>query len=462
MITSVRQAFEILRSRWRFFTAVLVAGLLWSLYLLWSTAPSYQSSATLFVSTPPSSGISNMSVAAMVTQERVRSYADLATDSKVLGAAAERLPGMSESDLQDRVSAQAEENTLLLVVEALGDTPEEAKQVNTVVVEEIIRVIGEMEEPGDGDVELPFIVNVASDPSLGTDPVEPKIPMGLGIGFAVSLLVAAAATLIRQGLDSTVRTSKEIAVLAAAPCFAVLPTDGRAARELTASAPASPFSEAIRVLRSNLQFMELDGPQRTVLITSAVEGAGRTTIALELAVSFARADKSVLLIDLDLRRSTLAARLQLSNDGGLVSLLVGTSDLGSEVQRHASGVDVLVGGPTPPNPAELVHSDAMRALLAEVGHRYDMVVIDGLAVLPTADAAAIAHDVDGVLLVVDQGVTRRAEVLEAAKRLRASGGRLVGVVINRAPAGQADGYGYAATSGAGKRSAPTQGRRARR
>lgn len=221
--------------------------------------------------------------------------------------------------------------------------------------------------------------------------------------------------------------------------------------------PGSIAAEAFRVLRTNLQFMGLDKPVKTILITSATPGEGKTTTAINLAIAFAQTGAKVLLIDADLRRPTVAKVLGVENWKGLTSALL-TQDEPEDflVQTAIPGLSVLTSGPLPPNPAELVGSGRMGRLLEHLAERFDVVLVDSPPVLAVTDACVLAPKVDGALMVVRSGKVEREKAVRAKEALTAVKANLLGVVLGDVSQKHGEGYYYYYSSegqGAGGRRA---------
>ncbi|MBN1813497.1 MAG: CpsD/CapB family tyrosine-protein kinase, partial [Anaerolineae bacterium] len=186
----------------------------------------------------------------------------------------------------------------------------------------------------------------------------------------------------------------------------------------------------------------VDKPIRTLLVTSAGPTEGKSTTAANLAVAMAQAGLKVVVLDADLRRPRIHKIFGLHPRGGLTgSLLEGNMD-GRLQPSQVEGLAVLPAGELPPNPSELLGSKRLRELLDELAEDADVVVIDSPPVLPVTDAAVLAREVDGVLLVVDAGATRQEVVQRAVEGLRQVGAHLIGVVLNRVPTRRGGYYYY--------------------
>jgi len=204
--------------------------------------------------------------------------------------------------------------------------------------------------------------------------------------------------------------------------------------------PRSFSAEAYRVLRTNLHYANPDAPLRRVLVTSAGAGEGKSTTIANLAVSLAQADRSVLLVDADLRRPTIHAIFRQQSAPGLSSHLAGDAILAAVLLKTSvPNLSMVASGPVPPNPAELLASRRMREFLEAAGERFDMVLLDSPPVLAVSDACALAPLVDGVLLVVGSGEAPQAALRRAKEHVEAVRGRILGAVINRFDA-SANGY----------------------
>jgi receptor protein-tyrosine kinase len=201
--------------------------------------------------------------------------------------------------------------------------------------------------------------------------------------------------------------------------------------------------EAFRRLRTNLQFLNLDHTPRSIVITSPLPGEGKTSTAVNIAIALAQAGQRVLLVDGDLRRPKAASVLGLERSVGFTTVLVGRAQLEESIQRHSrSGIFFLASGPIPPNPTEVLQSNAARSLFDRLSQMFDIVIVDAPPLLPVSDAAIIARDVDGAVLVVRHGKTTKDQLRQASHRLDQVDARLLGVTVNMTPKRGGSGYGY--------------------
>jgi capsular exopolysaccharide synthesis family protein len=203
-------------------------------------------------------------------------------------------------------------------------------------------------------------------------------------------------------------------------------------RLITESDPKSPASEAYRTLRTNIQFAGLDEPCRTIVITSASPGEGKTTSAANFGVVAAQAGSRVCLVDSDLRRPALHRLFGMDNSRGLTTALVEGLPFAELAQpTRIPGLSLLPSGPLPPNPAELVGSNRMRERLEEAaGSAFDLVLCDSPPVIAVSDGVALAAQCDGVIVVVRAGAVAHDVVRRAVEQIEGVKGKILGVLLN--------------------------------
>jgi capsular exopolysaccharide synthesis family protein len=308
--------------------------------------------------------------------------------------------------------------------------------------------------------EMTVAVEVrASNVSVADRAVPPSAPAGAGrarsVAFAALLAAVAGIVLayVRDALDDSVKTTDEVERAARLPSLGVVPQmshdrsgalagsvlprllgrngsgDGPAIVLARDARPA--LTDAYRHVRTSLLLSRPGGPPRTLLVTSGLEGEGKTLTAANLAVAFSQVAGSVLLIDADLRRPRCHRLFGMSGTPGLTELLTGQCTV-DDVLAPVDGksLTVLPAGAMPPNPTELLGSGEMRLLLAEAASRFDYVILDAPASLAVADPLVLSSLVDGVVVVARRGRTRRRQLRQLRARLAYARAPLVGIVLN--------------------------------
>lgn len=216
-----------------------------------------------------------------------------------------------------------------------------------------------------------------------------------------------------------------------------------AANLFTLNDPSAVATEQIKTIRTNISFSQEAQNLQTIMITSTVASEGKSTISANLAVEFAHAGKNTLLIDTDLRRSTVDQTFGLhGTTKGLTSYLVHRFDELTDVihKTEVENLSVIPSGPIPPNPAELIASQGMKDVLDKLKESFDLVIVDAPPLLPVTDGQIMANMVDGVVLVVRQNHTLKSGVKEAKQTLENAKANILGVVFNDVESSNDHGY----------------------
>ena len=266
---------------------------------------------------------------------------------------------------------------------------------------------------------------------------------GLGSGVLLAFVI--------EYLRTGVKTGAEVEQSFGYPVVGVIPfVQHRKFRRIThdrllhsmIDAPLSQFSEAVRAMRIGLHLSSSDRTAKVILITSSLPGEGKSTAAMLLAASSATSGHNTVLLDCDLRQQSISSVFG-KTQPGLSELLRGTAELRDVIDIDPiTDTCVIPAGSIVPNPADLLMSQRMRDLIAQLRNEYDYIVIDAAPLLPVVDALALATMVDKILLIVEWNRTPRGTVSEAFKVLRPQASRIAGIVLNKVDLKQLDGYGY--------------------
>jgi polysaccharide biosynthesis transport protein len=289
--------------------------------------------------------------------------------------------------------------------------------------------------PGSG-ANAVTVVDPATPP---LQPSSPRVLLNTILAALVGLLLALGIAFTMEYPDDTVKSSEDVeAATGLATLGTVLKMKGEKGRSeiyrlATLLYPRGPAAEAYRTLRTNLEFASVDEPVRSLLVTSSIPSEGKTTTSSNLAVAFAQAGRTVILLDANLRKPGVHKPFNLPNVSGLTSLLltddVAIDDVAQETEQEH--LRVVATGPLPPNPAELLGSHRMQTILERLVAAADLVIVDSPALQAVTDAAILASITDGTLLVIDAGRTRRAAAGRGREALAKSGARVLGAALNR-------------------------------
>ncbi|MFE6254101.1 polysaccharide biosynthesis tyrosine autokinase [Agromyces sp. NPDC057865] len=417
----------------------VAAGYGWTLL----QTPVYTAGASGYVAAKQSEDVSLSTVGDGLARSRVQSYLDIAGWRSVAENAIDEL-GLDTTPeaLVGRVTVTNPTDTVIMKISAEASTPEDARNLAEAWIRAMIIEIDQIE--GDGSEGSAAVTVIPGDSaSLPTSPTFPDLQTALLVGGILGFGFGVAFALIRTVSDRRIRTAEDaeqktgVAVVGTIP---VAPGLDAATRLVDPSAPSGgkggtfAVTEALRALRTNLQFMDVDHPPKTIVVTSPLPGDGKSTIACNLALTLAAAGTTVVLVDGDLRRSTVAKTMGLPDGAGLSDVLAGRAALSEVLQRtpKSNNLLVLAAGSTPPNPSEVLGSERMHTLIADLT-KHATVIIDAPPLLPVTDGAVLTHQADGALVVVTLGKTTHDLLTKALDTLYKARGRALGIVLNKAP-----------------------------
>jgi len=279
---------------------------------------------------------------------------------------------------------------------------------------------------------------IAQMPSIPFDPTEPRTVLYSAAAIVFSLMVGVGLSIALELIDTRIRTPAEVARQVGVPLLGSVPDlaeDDRLSLDTNVAlvsyrSPESLLAEAFRQLRTNLLFAS-DQPIKSVLITSPNPGDGKSTVAANIAIAMARSGNKVLLVEANFRRPALARLFDVPDALGLSNVLVGMNSASESIQATAvENLDLLVGGATPPSPADLLGSPAMRRFLDEQKKNYDRVIVDGAPILVVADSHLLAEIIDGVILVLRANENTRGIAQRGTRMILSLKAKLLGAVLN--------------------------------
>jgi polysaccharide biosynthesis transport protein len=371
------------------------------------------------------------------SQVFARSYADIIESSNIASRVAVELgDGTTRGAVEEATSFEAIPETQLIKVTAEAPTGGRAKEIADAYAEVFIDYArANLAETTQATTTL---ADPAPIPASAARPrprlyVAVAAILGLGLGLALAFL--------RERLDRRLRTVEDVEELFDVQVLARIPRRGHSQYARNA------FEEAAQILRTNLQFASPDGRPRSIAITSAREGEGKTTIAASLSLASAEAGLSVLAVEGDLRRPGLQRELLPETEEPLVPglstyLIEGSSFEESVFPTSHPGVRIMPAGPLPPSPSALLESQRARGAMEEFAQEADLTVVDCPPLNVGADASVLADRVEGVIMVIDLQLSMEHSVRQALQQLEAVKARLLGVVINRDKAAAPTSYDY--------------------
>ena len=332
-------------------------------------------------------------------------------------------------DAPGAITTSLDPNAPIITVTADGASPDAAQKVANASIK-AVAVEADKLSPGTGGQLIAYQPAVTP-----TAPVSPDRKKFGAIGLGVGLLIGFSLAWLRNRSDSRLRTVDDVEAAVQVPALGVLPEakDLQRGKDGLLPEPTSFVArEALRKLRTNLRFVDVDNPPRSIVITSSAPAEGKSTVSGNLGRVMARAGQRTILIDADMRKPMQATEFGIDGGVGLSQVLAGTVTLEEAVQRVGdSRLVLLPAGQIPPNPSELVGSRRMYDLIAELSKEF-FVIVDAPPVLAVTDAQLLARHTDGAILVAVPGRTRSEVLSRAVGSIHGIGARVLGVVLNRA------------------------------
>lgn len=455
----LRDFIRTLRSFWA--GAVTVLGLTITIAACWTMTQDrvFTSTASAIVQVSGADDVGLALSAENLAKSKAESYAEMSHSIAVADRAAKALGAEADAEhLIKRITASVPPDTSIVEIEAVAGNAADAQRLARAWTDGLAKNVDQMNTDAGQDAEGAGTVRLVplAVATLPTTPTEPRVATVIAVAALVGSAGAVLYTLIRNQLDRRIRSADILEAELDLPVVGRLPlvqhlenrralaTDAVPADRNDARTVAA-LTEALREIRTNLSFLNVDDPPRSLVISSSTAGEGKTTVAANLAATIAQSGQQVVLVDCDLRRPAQADLLGLTNGTGLSDLLSGRAQL-HEVVQHRSDVEnlhIITSGRTPPNPSELLASRAMRDLVAAL-EQDAFLILDAPPLLAVTDAAILSREADGMLLVVSARRTTLDQVRRAVDAVQRVSGRIFGAVLNRVPARGVDAhyFGY--------------------
>lgn len=431
-----------LRRRWWVVVLVVLLGAGLGMLKTVLSTKVYAATMTFYVATPHST-IDNAFASSQFAQDSANTYALLLSSDRLARQVKDTAHiGLSAGDLSSEISGSAELNTVLVNAEIRDTDVVRLRRIADGVARQFPIMVSRLDDrAGNQQVAL----SVVSGPAVSPVPVSPRPALNIALGGGVGLLLGLLLAALLEVLDTSIRTVSELEEFAGVPVVGDIVHDSTAkyVHALVGGSAHTRRAEDFRQLRTNLEFIHTAQEARVIAVTSSVPGEGKSSTALNIALMAAERGLRVLLIDADLRRPQIAEFLGLEAAIGLTTALARRVSFADAV-RTWGDIQVLPSGASPPNPAELLDSPAMREMLSRWRTEFDLIVLDTPPVLAVTDAVVCSGIVDGTVVVYRHGRTRRAHLASTMRALETVDARVLGTVLNARPRRRGHGYDYGA------------------
>jgi polysaccharide biosynthesis transport protein len=429
---TLRKFVAIAWERWRSIVAGLLLGVVVAVLAIYLVPRTYSASVTMIVAAQPDPAAPVPSGGDEVSAQRISTYVELMRSKRLAGEviAAMRLQETPEQ-LAGRIEVTTTPNSALITATVTDGASDRAVQIANAIGDAFIKDVAAIEQPADPVLRPPVVGKAFQLAQPPADQVAPRPALYLLLGAVFGLLLGFGAALVRNAFDTRIKSRSQLETALGIPVLGAIGRDRkvRSSPLRIYGASHTPFAEAFRQLRTNIQVFAVDRDRKLILVTSANSGEGRTTTVCNLGLTMAKVGARVIVVDADLRNPSIARYLGIADTPGLTDVLETGVPITSAVRPVGQTLDALPSGLCPPNPSELLGSQRMTDLLASLRETYDVVLVDTPPVLPVTDAAVLALRADAVLVVAREGRTDLEDARAAMGALEVASERILGSVL---------------------------------
>lgn len=440
-----------IRRSWVWILLLAIAGVTGGYVAASMTPNTYRASTAVLLTSDRGESTSELVQGSTYVQNLVASYVLLASSELVLQPVIDQLglPTTPQS-LAASISASSPLNTTVIEISVVNRSPRLAREIAVATTGSLSNVVTTMIAPqNDGKPTIRLTeIQSANEPRF---PIAPNVRLFAIIGGLLGLIAGVVLALIRTLVWHSISNANDVANITTTPVVGEI-VDTKRGVTLPGTMLLDPLSieaESLRSFAANLNFLRVGEGLRSLVVTSAMPAESKSSVVAGLGLALAESSKTVLIIDADLRSPSLASLTQLDGSIGLTNVLIGELALMEAAQDWGiDGLKVLTAGSAPPNPGQLLASDAMSSLLESARQRFDIVIVDSAPLLSVTDAKWLGKMTDGALLVVKHDKTTARAFEKVISALDAATVPILGVVISRLPRRSRGRYGdpgYGAT-----------------
>lgn len=430
------ESLRLLRSYWKALVVVALLGSLIGSALAFTAPREFVASTQLFVATSAGSNAADLAQGGNYSQQQAKNYSNIVKSELVLQPVITALSlNMTPAALGRMISTTVPLSTSIISVSVTDGSPVRAATIaNSVMASLSSRVAKLSPVQADGAAQVKLQVIQSAIPPKS--PSSPKVPVYIGVGLALGLLLGVAFVVIRSKVSNPVHSTDQVRAITRSTVLGKVEFDDEATTMplLLADGPDTRRKEQIRQIRTNLAFLQPEREHKLLVVTSSVPNEGKSSIATNLAISLAYLGKRVCLVDADLRKPSVAKMLDLDGSVGLTTVLSGQIPLEEAFQYWGPDrMAVLLAGDIPPNASELLSTSIMIDTIKWLNASFDVTIIDTPPVLPLTDGVILGQQSGGVILVVGSGRVNANELKSSVELLNAAQTPILGTILNMAP-----------------------------
>lgn len=440
----------LLRRHWLFVLVLALVGAAAGLAWAATRTPEYTAQAEVIIAVTGGQTTGELAQGSNFSQQQARNFAALATREIVLAPVIDGLElDTSVASLRRSVSATVPLNTSLISLEAVHSSPQTAADISNAVAQELAHTVAELSPRVDDFQGAPVRAQIVETAAVPVVPSSPNVTLYAVFGLLAGLILGVTIQVVSEVAVSRIRTTGQLESATSAPVLGAINRDRETAQHPVAvvAAPLSVRAEQVRHLRTALKFIS-SRKNRAFVVSSALSGEGKSTTAANIAAAFAADGASTCLIEADLRRPSLADVMDLSSGIGLSDVIAGEYTIDEALQTWGPhDLHVITAGSPPPNPSELLGSEASLEVLRQLHDRFAVIIIDTPPLNAVTDPMVLGRQFGGVVLVVGANRARVSDLRRTMMTLAAAEVPLNGTVLNLVKDEEAGTYAYASADG---------------
>jgi len=419
-----------------------------ALFVTANMTPIYESSIQLLVNQSQSYAAGYPSAAdayqsILMSERLAKTYSQMIQSRSTANKIIEKTGvSLTPAELINKINAEPIRDTQLIKVTVEDENPARARLIANATGEVFKKTVEDIELNGLSKKSRPLISITVVEPAITPSaPIKPKPVLNLVLALFIGLASSTGLAFLLNYLDTTIKDTDEAERISGLISLGQIPVIPKGKELIVKAGPRSTAAEAFRMLKTNLQYINFDSTIRTVVVTSAGAGEGKTLFSANLAAVIALSGHRVLAVSCDLRKPRLHQVFGLSNDVGLANILIGAVSLDAAIQEtEIERLDLIASGPAAPNPADLLESARMQLFLEEAQRRYDFIILDTPPAILVTDALVLVSRSDGVILLARSAVTTKHAFLALRGALKKVNARVLGFSLNAVSSKHRYGY----------------------